>query len=121
MRRDEQWIVDGGARPRSVARHRDRQPGGVRGEPELGVAHVEQQQYLLAGALPADPQGERGLLKLRGLGAGANQPRVTATEPDQPLVQPVVTPAVGRQVGRKGRKGRFGSWRPRRGSSRPGR
>ena len=84
----------------------DRQPGGVHREPELRVAHVEQQQCLLAVVLAAQAQGERGLLQLRGLGAGAHQPGVTAAEGDQPLVQPVVAPAVGRQVrGRGGERG----------------
>ena len=88
----------------ALGRLRDRQARRVHREPELRVADVQQQQRLLAGALAAQPQGQRGRLQVRGRGAGADQPRVTAAEADQPLVQPVVAPPVGQQA-RRARRG----------------
>ena len=102
MRADEQRVS--GRRTR-LGRLRDRQPGGVHGEPELRVPSVEQQQGLLAVACAADAQRQRGRLKLLAGGAGVNQPGMAAAEADQPLVQPVVRPAVRRQVRGRGGEG----------------
>ena len=78
MRRDEQRVGDAG--PPWLCRSAT-EAVGVHGEPELRVAHVEQQQRLLAVALAADAQREGGRFQVRGLRAGPNQPRVTAAEP----------------------------------------